>query len=63
MSVGGTETLPPSACALAADASQSSTAKYTIQWGGTSAGHCSFIWIMPAIVRSPTLNSVYDEPS
>ena len=54
MSTGGTSTSPPSSAALAAMRSQSSTAKYASQCGGTAANS-----LMPPMVRPPRWNSVY----
>src|SRR5438105_668993 len=59
MSIGGTRTVPPSSSHFATDTSVSSTAKYTSQWGGTSAGTMSGICIMPATLLPFSLNSVY----
>src|SRR4051794_15699820 len=59
-SAGGNSTCPPSATACPAARSQSCTAKYTIQCGEMSAGHCDALigWI-PQIAVSCSLATRY----
>src|SRR5215211_737473 len=59
-SIGGTSTAAPSSCAFASDCSQSSTAKYTSQYVGTSAGTIGGIGSIPASVWPSNANSVYE---
>src|SRR5688572_21533179 len=58
MSLGGRSTWPPRFSAAAAAASQSTTEKYTDQYG-VSRVNAPVIGIMPPVDSSPDLNTVY----
>ena len=62
-SISGMTRVPPSSCAFAAVASASSTAKYTSQNGGTSAGTIGGMGSIPGAVLGALLVGVGEEMS